>query len=81
MCVNNNQMSNEAADSGKLSKDQLLDALDNEIAKISATQAAAGWNQWAILGAIAALLWLLIDTCEKGRFEIHNVLFLTLALS
>lgn len=74
-------MSNEATDSSKLSKDQLLDALDNEITKISATQTAAGWNQWAILGAIAALLWLLIDTWEKGRFELHNVLFLTLALS
>lgn len=74
-------MSNDATDSSKLSKDQLLDALDNEIAKISASQTAAGWNQWAILGAIAALLWLLIDTWEKGRFEIHNVLFLTLALS
>jgi hypothetical protein len=74
-------MSNEATDSSKMSKDQLLDALDNEIAKISANQTAAGWNQWAILGAIAALLWLLIDTWEKGRLELHNVLFLTLALS
>ena len=64
-----------------LTREQLLDALDNEIAKVSAAQTAAGWNQWAILGAIAALLWLFIDIWEKGRFDIQNVLFLILAFS
>ena len=58
-----------------------MEALDTEIARISDLQAAAGWNHWAILGALAALLWLALDTWESGNFILRNAFLLTVAIS
>src|SRR5579872_2578513 len=51
-------------------REELLAALDVEIANISSERAAAGWNSWAILGALAGLLWLFIDSWEKKNYEL-----------
>jgi len=64
-----------------ITREQLLEALDTEIENVTAIQSATGWNHWVILGALAALLWLGIDTWENGHFILHNVLLLTMAIT
>jgi hypothetical protein len=64
-----------------LTREELLNALDADIAAVTSERSAVGWTFWAILGALAALLWLGIDRWDKGQFTSTNVLLLTLALS
>lgn len=77
-------MSNEGTSKPEklaLTREQLLEALDKDIETIAASQSAAGLNDWAILGALAALLWFALDAWEQGHFILRNVLILTLALT
>ncbi|HWY29366.1 MAG TPA: hypothetical protein VNX46_01345, partial [Candidatus Acidoferrum sp.] len=45
----------------KLTKDDLLSALDAQITFITAERRSAGWTRWAIWGALATLTWLGTD--------------------
>jgi hypothetical protein len=64
-----------------LTREQLLEALDTEIKNLAATQSAAGWNQWAILGALAAVFWAALGSWEKGQFVLLNAALLALVFS
>lgn len=67
--------------SAALTREELLEALDKDMETIAASQSAAGLNDWAILGALAALLWFALDAWEQGHFVLRNVLILTLTLT
>jgi hypothetical protein len=54
-------------------RSQLIDLLGSEIERINAENAQPGWTSWAILGAFAGIVWLLIDSLEKAAPSPENV--------
>lgn len=64
----------------------VLHVLDKEIDGILYSQKRQGWTTWAILGSIAATIWLLLDVLEKkylsgGEIDIKAVFILFLVFS
>lgn len=68
--------------SNALTNEQLLNALDSEIAYIKSEQQRPGWTIWAMLGALAVIVWHLLFAWENGFSTTINVFswFLTFAL-
>jgi len=52
---------------------RVLALLDNEIQYVRSESERPGWTGWALLGAIGAIAWLLLDTIEQGAFHWANV--------
>jgi hypothetical protein len=61
--------------------DRLIDLTEFEIDRIKAQSSAPGWTLWAILGAIASLLWLLSIEIENGNPSLNIVTFLMIGIS
>jgi hypothetical protein len=55
-------MTSNPQDPQPLSRDQLLGALDTEIASTNAILASTGRTRWALLIALSALLWAALET-------------------
>lgn len=70
-------------DSSHPKHELVLHALDKEIDDILSSQKRQGWTTWAILGSIAATIWLLLDVLEKNgsEIDIKAVLILFLVFS
>src|SRR3989339_2138738 len=66
----------------KDSKRDFLEYIDSEISYIESTYKRPGWTQWALLGALSASIWLLLDEFENvTNFKIIDTLYLILAIT
>src|SRR5260221_11195833 len=63
-----------------ITRDELLDALDTEIEHIKSAQSSVGYTRWAVLLALAALLWAAIQSWEAGKFAPRRFATLAIAL-
>jgi hypothetical protein len=54
--------------------DNVLGVLDFEINRITADKRRPGWTIWALYGATATILWLLVDQWEHGSVHWISVL-------
>ena len=61
--------------------DHVLNFLDGEISRINAEQHRPGWSMWALYGAIASVLWLLLNGWEQGAVHLVSALQLFLVVS
>lgn len=59
----------------------VLDAVDFELAQVSATQRSSGWTLWAVLAALATNLWLISDIVKQDPVWLPGVRFLFLLMS
>lgn len=60
---------------------QLIRLLEFEIGRIRAEIQRPGWTRWALLGSLAAILWLALAEFEAHTILMQNVLFVFLLLS
>ena len=60
-------------------RDRVLNAIDFEIALESARQSRPGWTPWAFAGAIAILIWTLLDQIEHDEVR-WSIVVTTLVL-
>ena len=60
---------------------QFIEHLDKEIHNLRDEIQRPGWTNYAILGSIAALAWILINCFETGGYSLRNVAFLILGFS
>ena len=65
----------------ELKREQLLDALDTEIANVQSVMSATGRTRWALTLSVSGLLWLGLQTWEAGIFSLRNVILLAVALT
>jgi len=61
--------------------DHIFQFLNEEISQLFAEQAQPGWTLWAVLGALATVLWLLSQELEAHTFSTENVSLLLLVFS
>ena len=62
--------------------DRLIHFLEYEISSRRSEAMRPGWTTWAILGAMASLLWLMFSVLDTNKFiSWHNILYITLLLS
>jgi len=61
--------------------DHVLRVLDFEIERVSSEQARPGWSLWALYGAMATVIWLLIEQTLSGLVDVSNTLHLFVAFS
>jgi hypothetical protein len=54
-------------------RDEFIKFLDSEISSLRSEIQRPGWTTWAILGGIAALVWLLFSEIEIGKYSVRNV--------
>lgn len=59
---------------------EVLHYIDNEIEHIRNEIQQPGWTIWAILGALATVIWLFIGELEKQLYILNNVLLLSLLI-
>jgi len=61
----------------------LIDLINSEISQIESEQRRPGWTSWALLGALATLLWLLVKNASLQclDWQIVGLAFLTLTLT
>jgi hypothetical protein len=64
-----------------LTRQDVLAAIDSEIASIQKEQAAPGWTNWTFYGCFATLVWLSVTEIATGKFAPVNVLLLFVACS
>lgn len=55
--------------------------LDSEIENLRSEIQLPGWTSWALTGALAALVWILISLVEKGNYSLKEVASLLLVIS
>lgn len=63
------------------SKENFLNYLSTEIEQIREDMKTPGWTQWAIIGALASIFWLLILEVEKDTYELNQSLMLFAIIS
>ena len=63
------------------SEADFINYLDQEISSYRSDLTRPGWTTWALVGAIAAASWLLLEQAEKSGFAFRNVLFVLLVVS
>lgn len=62
--------------------DRIIHFLEYEISSRRSEAMRSGWTTWAILGAIASLLWLMFSVLDTNEFiSWRNILYITLLLS
>jgi hypothetical protein len=62
-------------------REELLHLLDSEIHHDLEQRKRHGWTKWALIGALAAIIWLLLDKVEASSFGWTNALVLLLVFS
>jgi hypothetical protein len=55
--------------------------LDSEIENLRSEVERPGWTSWALTGALAALVWILISLVEQGNHSLKAVASLLLVIS
>ena len=65
----------------KLTREQLLAALDTEIHNFEATKSATGHTRWALALSLSGLLWLGIQIWDSAKFSPRNTALLAIALT
>lgn len=77
------QKQNESASSSPDSRRELIDLLEFEISRLESEQQRPGWTKWALAGASASCVWLLLDQFEGHSRQINfsSTLFLFLIWS
>jgi hypothetical protein len=55
--------------------------LDSEIENLRSEIEGPGWTSWALTGALAALVWILISLVEEGKYSLKPVASLLLVTS
>ncbi len=65
----------------QLKRKEILHALDLEIEQIQKEVDRPGWTIWAMLGALATSIWLLLDVIENSKFNLQAGLFTFLTIS
>lgn len=55
--------------------------LDSEIENLRSEIQRPGWTSWALTGALAALVWILISLVEQGTYSLRAVASLLLVIS
>src|SRR5690606_39528612 len=63
------------------SKETFLEYLNTEIEQIREDMKTPGWTQWAIIGALASIFWLLVLEVEKDVFDSNQTLMLFAIIS
>lgn len=62
--------------------DRIIHFLECEISSRRSEAMRPGWTTWAILGAMASLLWLMFSVLDTNEFiSWRNILYITLLLS
>ncbi|HEY1171766.1 MAG TPA: hypothetical protein VGH19_10375 [Verrucomicrobiae bacterium] len=51
-------------------KDDVLGALDVELATIETTSSKAGWNMWGLVAALASVCWLMLGEIGEDKFNL-----------
>jgi hypothetical protein len=70
-----------SASTSEVSVESVLSFLDKEIERILSDQARSGLTVWAVLAALAGVIWLGFSTWEAGGFKANNVLLLFFVFS
>jgi len=65
----------------KLTREQLLAALDTEIHNFEATKSSTGHTRWALTLSLSGLLWLSIQIWDSTKFSPRNAALLAIALT
>lgn len=65
----------------KLTREQLLAALDTEIHNFEATKSSTGHTRWALTLSLSGLLWLCIQIWDSTKFSPRNAALLAIALT
>jgi len=60
---------------------RLIELLEFEIIRIRSEESRPGWSEWALLGAVATVAWLLTLQIEAHEIDALNTLVLVLAFS
>ena len=60
-------------------KNKFVEYLDSEIKRIQDEMAQPGWTNWAILGGVATVSWLILQEWESGSFNFDFIFALVLA--
>lgn len=72
---------NNQSDQDSTNRQNVLNALDFEITQIQQEYNRPGWTLWALLGALATSIWLLLDVVEKTNINFHYGFFVFLTIS
>jgi hypothetical protein len=62
-------------------QEHLIQVLDKEIELIQIAEQRPGWTLWAILAALGAVLWLLLDQLDSPYLTVENIPILFLSFS
>lgn len=62
------------------SRAEILQSIDVEIDNGRKDQQLRGWTSWAILGAIAVIIWLMLIVIEGARFSIYRIFLIFVIL-
>lgn len=54
-------------------RDAVMRLLETEIAQINADQQTSGWTAWALLGALAAIIWTALDLIEPATLSLVDL--------
>lgn len=68
-------------DKSDIKKHEVIHFLDSEIELLQLKIKRQGWTNWAIMGSIATLIWLLIDILELQKYHLYNIFLLILIVS
>ncbi|MFT3890795.1 MAG: hypothetical protein QM730_04105 [Anaerolineales bacterium] len=75
------ELNNQPIEQNVPDKKALLDFLGKEIDHIQAEFTRPGWTNWAIIGGIATVAWLMYSEIELGKFDVIRILTLWLIFS
>lgn len=56
-----------------MEKQELISAISKEIDFIQKNESRPGWTQWALLTAIAGLVWVLLKQIQQGSFDLNSI--------
>ena len=56
-----------------MNKEEFKIFLDSEIDNLRDEIQRPGWTNWALLGAVAGLIWLLLELVEVGQYSVKHV--------
>ena len=59
-----------------MEKQELISAISKEIDFIQKNESRPGWTQWALLTAIAGLVWVLLKQMQQGNLDLNSVALL-----
>lgn len=64
-----------------MNKEELSIFLNSEIESLRSEIQRPGWTNWALTGALAALVWILISLIEQGNYNLREIGSLLLVIS